>query len=1292
MVAEGEGKLLRPRLPVIVVILFLLVLILPFFVSLYAHAEGATIWTDKDDYNPEETVTIFGSGFLANNQVTITVTAPDSNVTTIYAMTDESGAFTAYYTLDGLGGTYMVVATDGTNTATTTFTDTSRYYTATISPTTATTGETKSYTIAITNDMTSSSTVVLGSATILVPSGFTIVSSLTVSYPSGKPWTATLVSSYINLNATANSYRLSRGQSVSVTFSATAPGTAGTYTWTTTAWTDISCGHKFTLKGTQPKVTVSTAPTVSITITSSPVTGSGFVKVDDTAYDTPHTFTWTVGGTHTLQALSPVSGGTGIQYVYTSWSDGGDQTHTYTVPSTSQTVTANYKTQYQHTITSSPATGSGYVTVDGSAVTTPYTTPWWDNGSSHTIAANSPVTIVSGQSQYIYSSWSDSGAQSHSISPTTVKTYTANFQLQYYLSVTGGNSPKGAAWYNSGASATASSTWVWNTVTGQSRTALTNWQLDTVNQNPTRSNTGNLTTSSIIMSAYHVVNFVSTTQYYLAVTGGNSITYGTASPTSDNWYDSGQSTTVSSNWVWDIVSGQSRHALTNWQLDAVYQNPTRQYSGTLTTSSITMSTYHTVNFVSTIQYYFSVSSAYDSPTGQAWYDAGSSISSTVTRPVSGGTGIQYETTGWTGTGSLSSGGTAGSSSTGSFTINAYSTCTWNWKAQYYLTMSTNFGTVSPASGWHNEGEVVSISATAPSAGSGEQYVWNGWTGTGTISYTGLTISSSVTMNSPISETASWTHQLLLTVKTSGLPTAYPTKVYLAGSQVGTASDSSSYTKWFDAGTPTGTIGVDNTILGATGTRYVFVKWAEDSSTSNPRTSETMDSPKTFTANYNTQYQITITASPSGALGGTFKVTYTQSGTTYSNVVKTTSWSDWVDGSTSVSVSEPQDTIDVSIGTRLKFDHYDPFSSVTMDAAKTVTLVYKTQYFLTVTSSYGATTGQGWYDSGATAYAGLTSGTFDHGNGTRRVFTQWSGDASGTNYAQSNQIIMTGSKTALASWKTQYLLTVVTDPSGLTPQPTRNPVGEAGPTNGWWYDASTSVTLTAQSVTDCTFNRWDVDGSLKTVGENPISVSMNTLHTATAHYTSVVTYTLAITTTASGATNPAQGTYTYSGGITVDVTATPSAGYRFDHWVLDGSSAGTVNHISVLMDKNHNLQAVFAETHTLTISVSQGGTTNPASGTYTYQTPTDVSVTAIPSGNYQFDHWIYDNNNIGSQNPVTVHVGSSHTLKAVFVEVAPAVGGYSISLAKRAPTSPIAAYTMLIALFGAVLSLIKRKRK
>jgi len=82
--------------------------------------------------------------------------------------------------------------------------------------------------------------------------------------------------------------------------------------------------------------------TFTITVTSDPQ-GSNFVKVDDNPITTPGMFTWTVGSSHKLEALSPVDGGSGIFYIWQSWSDAGDQNHIYTVLASDETITADYK-------------------------------------------------------------------------------------------------------------------------------------------------------------------------------------------------------------------------------------------------------------------------------------------------------------------------------------------------------------------------------------------------------------------------------------------------------------------------------------------------------------------------------------------------------------------------------------------------------------------------------------------------------------------------------------------------------------------------------------------------------------------------------------------------------------------------------------------------------------------------------------------------------------------------------------------------------------------------------------
>jgi len=215
---------------------------------------------------------------------------------------------------------------------------------------------------------------------------------------------------------------------------------------------------------------------------------------------------------------------------------------------------------------------------------------------------------------------------------------------------------------------------------------------------------------------------------------------------------------------------------------------------------------------------------------------------------------------------------------------------------------------------------------------------------------------------------------------------------------------------------------------------------------------------------------------------------------------------WYDEGAIVDLIAPE-TVPVSWGVRYKFKYWDVDGvalagnpiTVVMDGNHTATAHYTLQYFLAVVSPYGVVGGGGWYDANETAYAFLDIGVFDHNNRTRRVFVSWGGDASGTNYAKSDRILMDRPKKAVANWKTQYLLIVVTDPAGLTPQPSRRPFGEAGPSGGWWYDARVNVSLTALSVAGYDFNYWDVDGVAFDVGMYELTVFMDGPHTATAHY-------------------------------------------------------------------------------------------------------------------------------------------------------------------------------------------------
>lgn len=69
--------------------------------------------------------------------------------------------------------------------------------------------------------------------------------------------------------------------------------------------------------------------------------------------------------------------------------------------------------------------------------------------------------------------------------------------------------------------------------------------------------------------------------------------------------------------------------------------------------------------------------------------------------------------------------------------------------------------------------------------------------------------------------------------------------------------------------------------------------------------------------------------------------------------------------------------------------------------------------------------------------------------------------------------------------------------------------------------------------------------------------------------------------------------------------------------------------------------------TISVSPTEGGTTDPPPGVHTYTEGTLVDVTAIPNESYVLDHWELDGSNVGAANPTSVTMNMNHTLVAVF---------------------------------------------
>jgi uncharacterized repeat protein (TIGR02543 family) len=286
------------------------------------------------------------------------------------------------------------------------------------------------------------------------------------------------------------------------------------------------------------------------------------------------------------------------------------------------------------------------------------------------------------------------------------------------------------------------------------------------------------------------------------------------------------------------------------------------------------------------------------------------------------------------------------------------------------------------------GSTHTLTALRPVAGpAGIRYVWTSWSDSKNMTYNSENINL-VVPSTATTYTANFMTQYYLTVNNGGHGTA------------GGAG-------WYDANTNAQATIAPLTVAGTTGTRYVFNGWTGDVSGSGlPSDNILMNGPKTATATWKTQYRLTMA---------------TNFGTTSPSV-----GDHWYDADTNAQATIAPLTVAGTAGTRYVFNGWtgdasgsgSPSDNILMNGSKTATASWKTQYYLTVTSPHGTTGGENWYDSGDNAYATVTPLTVAGSTGVRYVFTNWSGDASGTT-SPSDSITMDGPKTATADWKTQY---------------------------------------------------------------------------------------------------------------------------------------------------------------------------------------------------------------------------------------------------------------------------------
>lgn len=862
-----------------------------------------------------------------------------------------------------------------------------------------------------------------------------------------------------------------------------ARGSITTYFWLVDGW-----ATNWNQRNWADNVRLSYTPTtVTITLQTS---GAGsdasgnMLTIDGTGYtysQLPASFTWTVGSTHSIAASSPVPAGTGKQYAWTSWSDGGAQSHTYTVPSSSQTITANYKTQYYLTVNSAygPPSGAG----------------WYDSGATASFSVTSPVSGSSG-TQYVctgYSGDASGSGTSGSIVMSGPKIVTFSWKTQYQLTMAVSPSSAGATtpaigihWYDAASqvtiSATENSGYLFESWSGSgtgSYTGAENPKTITMNGPITETATF-VQIVTITFQLSGVDEIVS--EPVLTIDG---VGYAPSEfPKSFSWIVGSTHTLAASSpiscgsgcqyvWVsWSDGGGQSHTYTTPSSAQTVTANYEKQFQVTFAVSGVGSDSTDTVLTVN------GVAKNLSQLPYTAWYGSTSTITYSYASPISGAAGKRYT---WSSTSGL---GQIGQS--GDFAPSAAGTVNGAYKTQYELTMiadPSGSGTTTPAVGthWYDAGESVPIEATGIGS-----YLFTSWTGQGDGSYTGTDNPASVTVNGPITQTAHFAQAVRITVSyqvlDGGSPTA-PAFNYVLGGASRTYTLTSTPTDvQADPGSAWSV--TPNPLEGSTLTE----RWYSNETLTGTASETTL----VFTFQHEYELAIQVNDARYGTTGPSPSDYWVKPG---QDVQVTAApcenclldhWE--LDGNNVGSSSQSTVTMDAphELKAFFRLNAHQVTVTVTGVGSDAIGAVVTVDDIIYTLAELPVTL---FWQDGSSHTIEAAERVTSPASGKCYNWDQWIGNGD----ERTLHITATSSMTITASFKTQYLLSAYSIPPGA--QITRNPETTSG-----FYDPGSTVQLTATDENDGhAFTMWLLNGEPQPQGQTELTVTMTEPSVALAMY-------------------------------------------------------------------------------------------------------------------------------------------------------------------------------------------------
>ena len=309
-----------------------------------------------------------------------------------------------------------------------------------------------------------------------------------------------------------------------------------------------------------------------------------------------------------------------------------------------------------------------------------------------------------------------------------------------------------------------------------------------------------------------------------------------------------------------------------------------------------------------------------------------------------------------------------------------------------------------------------------------------------------------------------------------------------------------------------------------------------------------------------------------------------------------------------------------------------------------------------------------------------------------TFAGWSGDCGGT--SQTASVAMESPRSCTATFDVEQQQTAtrnlnVTVSGAGSGTVTSSPSGIRCPSNcSASYDTGTEVTLTAAPASGSTFAGWsgDCGGTSQTV-----SVTMDAARSCTATFdveqqqtaTRNLNVTVSgagsgtVTSSPSGISCPSNCSASYDTGTEVTLTAAPASGSTFAGW--SGDCGGTSQTVSVTMDAARSCTATFdveqqqTATRNLNVTVSGAGSGTvtsspsgiscPSNCSASYDTGTEVTLTAAPASGSTFAGWSGDCG--GTSQTVSVTMDAARSCTATF-DVEQSAGSVGVSYDFRTP--------------------------